>query len=109
MSDRKTLLSSNGVFSQPAVPAASAPTVPAPSTGAQDSASPRPPKPAEEPKTQVKFYALRRSYKTFQRAHALLRARTGEPSSLSEHLTKLMDQESERIRRDFNDGQPFEV
>lgn len=101
MSDKRSLLNgNNSMFSQNAPqrgPSSAAAMPPADGAG---TSTPAPEVVKKTPRQQVKFYAEQEPYEEFKRAHRLLQVYDESLGSLSDHLNRLMVEETARINRE---------
>lgn len=101
MSDKRSLLNGNtSMFSQNPTP--QAPAAPAPTPAAQEPAHKAP---KRAPRQQVKFYADQEAYEAFKRAHWRLKSQDESLTTMSDHLNRLMIQETERITGEDDKGE----
>lgn len=100
MSDKRSLLNgNNSMFSQNAPQRGPSSTAAMSLADGAGTSTPAPEVVKKTPRQQVKFYAEQEPYEEFKRAHRLLQVYDESLGSLSDHLNRLMVEETARINR----------
>ncbi|MEO4039919.1 hypothetical protein [Micrococcus luteus] len=103
MNEKRSLLNGNAaMFSQHPTPTPAAQPAPQAAPAAQTAA---PAAVKKAPRQQVKFYAGKDAYEAFKRAHRILQVHDDSLGSMSDHLSRLMVQETERVNRKHGAGE----